>query len=101
VVKVEAPPPDVSQPEQSAPPSSSTPLTGIFLQLEATTRMQAETMVAALHGNGFASLSTEIPERAGTYRVLVGPVHSGGLIKLRADLEAAGFPGKVGMIRLY
>jgi cell division septation protein DedD len=87
--------------ERAAPESSSGGPSGIYLQLTATSKLEAEIMVDALRRKRFGSLAAEIPQKAGTYRVLVGPVREGNVNKLRADLQDAGFPGNGAIKRTF
>jgi cell division septation protein DedD len=65
------------------------------LQLSATTlRTEAENYVDILRAKNFPALMAEIPEKPGTYRVLVGPIADSDVNKTRADLQNASFPGK-------
>jgi cell division septation protein DedD len=66
---------------------------GIYLQLAATTEREADIEVDVLRKKGFHALAAEIPEKPGTFRVLVGPVSEGGVNKMKTDLQNAGFPG--------
>jgi hypothetical protein len=43
----------------------------------------------------------EIPDKRGTFRVLVGPLADGNVNKTKADLQAAGFPGDKAIKRTY
>jgi cell division septation protein DedD len=76
-----------------APGGQPTP--GTYLQLSATTlRTEAENYVDILRAKYFPALMAEIPEKPGTYRVLVGPIADSDVNKTRADLQNASFPGK-------
>jgi sporulation related protein len=99
--KVEPPKSEAPKAERAAPVSSSGGPSGTYLQLAATSKSEAEIMVDALRRKRFESIAAEIPENAGTYRVLVGPVHDGNVNKLRADLQDAGFPGKGAIKRMF
>jgi cell division septation protein DedD len=89
--------PDVPK-VSSAPrpaPSGGQPAPGTYLQLSATTlKAEADTMVDVLRNKSFPALTAEIPERPGTYRVLVGPLADADVNKTRAALQDASFPGK-------
>ena len=87
--------------KQTAQESSSRGPSGIYLQLAATSKLEAEIMVDGLRQKRFESLAAEIPGKAGTYRVLVGPVRDGSVNKLRADLQDAGFPGNGAIRRTF
>lgn len=87
--------------EKTAPGSSSGGPSGTYLQLEATSKFEAEIIVDGLRQKRFDSLAVEIPGKAGMYRVLVGPMRDGNVNKLRADLQNAGFPGNGAFIRIF
>jgi hypothetical protein len=99
--KVEPPKSEAPKSERAAPESSSGGPSKTYLQLAATSKREAEIMVDALRRNRFESLAAEIPEEAGTYRVLVGPVRDGNVNKLRAELQDAGFPGNGAIKRVF
>ncbi len=85
--------------EKPAPPparaTSNQPVAGeSYLQLAATGKDQADALVDVLRKNGFKSLDYEVPEKPGTFRVLVGPIKDGEREKLRADLQGKGFQGR-------
>jgi len=76
------------------PAQSNAPVAGqTYLQLVATTKHDADGTVEVLRKNGFPSLDAEVPEKPGTFRVLVGPLAPGDLNKIKADLQSKGFPG--------
>ena len=65
------------------------------MQLSATTqKLEAEVMVDVLRKKDFPAIVAEIPEKPGTFRVLVGPLADAEVNKTRADLQNASFPGK-------
>ncbi len=66
---------------------------GTYLQLAATSQREADIEVDALRSKGFRAMSAEIPEKPGTFRVLVGPVPDTNINKTKTDLQNAGFPG--------
>jgi cell division septation protein DedD len=66
---------------------------GTYLQLAATSQREADIEVDVLRRKGFRAMSAEIPEKPGTFRVLVGPVPDGDVNKTKTDLQSAGFPG--------
>jgi cell division septation protein DedD len=72
-----------------------------YLQLAATSKHEADIMVDVLRNKGFKSMVAEIEEKPGTYRVLVGPIPDSGANKLRADLQASGFPGNAAIRRTF
>lgn len=71
-----------------------------YLQLAATSKPDADTMVDVLRQKGFSTVAVEIRERPGTWRVLVGPVNDSGNA-LRADLQKMGFPGNDALRRTF
>jgi hypothetical protein len=58
-------------------------------------------MVDVLRQKSFKAMAAEIPEKPGTFRVLVGPVTDTSANKTRADLQAAGFPGNAAIRRTF
>jgi cell division septation protein DedD len=101
--KPEAKPREPEKPAAAAPSSSGAqPATGeTYLQLAATSQREADILVDVLRKKGFKSRSAEIPEKAGTYRVLVGPLDPADINRMRADLQGAGFPGNVAIRRTF
>ena len=86
--------------EKSAP--SDEPGAGqTYLQLAATGKREADIMVDVLRQKKFKAMAAEIPERLGTFRVLVGPLTDGDVNKWRADLQGAGFPGNAAIKRTF
>lgn len=100
---VEAPKPKPREPEKAATPSSSSqPEPGqTYLQLAATSQHEANIEVDVLRKKGFRALAAEIPEKPGTFRVLVGPLAEGAANKTKADLQSAGFPGQKAIRRTF
>jgi cell division septation protein DedD len=108
-----APEPKEAEPKEAAKPEAveagqghPTPgpaagPSGAYLQLAATTRHEAELEVDVLHRKNFRALTMEVPEKPGTFRVLVGPIADGGINKARDDLQDAGFPGKSAIVRRF
>jgi outer membrane biosynthesis protein TonB len=72
-----------------------------YLQLAATSQHEANIEVDVLRKKGFRALAAEIPEKPGTFRVLVGPLAEGATNKTKADLQSAGFPGQKAIKRTY
>ena len=88
--------------KSKAPAVTSEPAAGqTYLQLAATTKHEADIMVDVLRNKGFKSMAAEIQEKPGTYRVLVGPIPDSGANKMRADLQASGFPGNAAIRRTF
>ena len=87
------------------PPSKSVPIedspSGVFLQIAAVGREDAELEVEVLRKKNFKAVLMEVPEKPGTFRVLVGPVGDGGVNKAREDLQDAGFPGKIAIVKKF
>ncbi len=66
---------------------------GTYLQLAATSQREAEIMVDVLRKKEFKATAAEVPEKAGLFRVLVGPIAESAVNRTRTDLQGAGFPG--------
>jgi SPOR domain len=82
--------------------ASNQPVAGqAYLQLAATSQHEADIMVDVLRQKSFKAMAAEIPEKPGTFRVLVGPVTDTSANKTRADLQAAGFPGNAAIRRTF
>jgi SPOR domain len=67
----------------------------IYLELSVTSRESAQLSVDALRQKKLNAMASEIIEKPGMFRVLVGPVEGAGIAQMRADLEGAGFSGSV------
>lgn len=88
--------------EPAKPAASDQPAAGqAYLQLAATSQHEADIMVDVLRQKSFKAMAAEIPEKPGTFRVLVGPVTDASANKTRADLQAAGFPGNAAIRRTF
>jgi hypothetical protein len=88
--------------EPAKPVASNQPVAGqAYLQLAATSQHEADIMVDVLRQKSFKAMAAEIPEKPGTFRVLVGPVTDASANKTRADLQAAGFPGNTAIRRTF
>ena len=74
---------------------------GTYLQLAATSQREAEIMVDVLRKKEFKAMTSEIPEKPGIFRVLVGPVTDASVNKTRTDLQGAGFPGDKAIKRSF
>ncbi|HEV8145215.1 MAG TPA: SPOR domain-containing protein [Bryobacteraceae bacterium] len=89
--------PEKKTESKKLPPISSTtadPVVGAtYLQLAATARGEAEIMVDLLRKKHFPAIASEVPEKAGLFRVLVGPLAEGAANKTKSQLQDAGFPG--------
>jgi hypothetical protein len=84
------------------PAQSNAPVAGqTYLQLVATTKHDADGTVEVLRKNGFPALDTEVPEKPGLFRVLVGPLAPGDMNKMKADLQAKGLPGNGAIPKKY
>jgi len=71
------------------------------LQLSAIDHDAAEIMVELLRKKNFPAIAAEVPEKPGVFRVLVGPVTEADVVKTRADLQNASFPGKDAIKRTF
>jgi cell division septation protein DedD len=82
--------------------SGSHPAAGqTYLQLAATSQHEADIMVDVLRKKKFRAMATEIEEKPGTFRVLVGPITESTANKMRADLQGEGFPGNAAIRRTF
>lgn len=70
-----------------------------YLQLSATRRQSAERMIEDLRQRNFPAVIAEIDGKPGLFRVFVGPVTATAVLRLRSDLERAGFPGNAAIRR--
>jgi len=86
--------PKPREPEKAASGSGQPEAGQTYLQLAATTEHEANIEVDVLRKKGFRAVAAEIPEKRGTFRVLVGPLAEGAANKTKADLQSAGFPGQ-------
>jgi flagellar biosynthesis GTPase FlhF len=85
---------------ERAKPALGSP-SGTYLQLAATTQHEAEALVDMLRKKDFSAITAEIPEKPGTFRVLVGPLSEGSLSRSRTDLQEKGFPGDKAIKRSF
>jgi outer membrane biosynthesis protein TonB len=86
----------------SNPAQSNAPAAGqTYLQLVATTKHDADATVEVLRKNSFPALDTEVPEKPGLFRVLVGPLAPGDVNKMKAALQGKGFPGDAAIRKTY
>ncbi len=86
----------------AVPAATDQPAAGqTYLQLAATSQHEAEIEVDVLRKKGFKAMTAEIPEKHGTFRVLVGPLAEGAANKTKSDLTAAGFPGDKAIRRTF
>jgi hypothetical protein len=100
--KAEAAKAESAKREPAKPAASDQPAAGqAYLQLAATSQHEADIMVDVLRQKSFKAIAAEIPEKPGTFRVLVGPVTDASANKTRADLQAAGFPGNAAIRRTF
>ncbi len=93
-----APPPkrEVAKDEKPrpVPPASAQLVPGqTYLQLVATSKHDADATVDVLRKYGFAALDSEVPEKPGLFRVLVGPIAPGEVNKVKVELQDKGLPG--------
>lgn len=85
-----------------APAATAQPAAGqTYLQLAATAKAEANVMVDVLHQKKFRAMAAEIPEKPGTFRVLVGPLADGTVNKTKSDLSSAGFPGDKAIKKVF
>jgi cell division septation protein DedD len=86
-------PPRNAEPVEAAAPVPEEPSPGqTYLQVVAVERAEAEIFVDVLGKKGFHAIFAPVPEKPGTFRVLVGPYKDAGAIgQARTDLEKAGF----------
>lgn len=103
VKQVKAEKPKSVEPSKPAPAASGDlPAVGqTYLQLAATGEHEAKLEVDVLRKKGFKAVAAEIPEKRGTFRVLVGPIGEGAANKTKSDLSAAGFPGDRAIRRTF
>lgn len=94
--------------EKQAPPTptpasaASQPAAGqTYLQLAATGKREAELLVEVLDKKGFRAMLAEVPDKPGTFRVLVGPLKEGSINQTRAELQSAGFQGNAAIKRTF
>ena len=97
--------------EKQAPPSTPTPAPApavsqpaagqTYLQLAATGKREAELLVEVLDKKGFRAMVAEVPDKPGTFRVLVGPLKEGSINQTRAELQSAGFQGNAAIKRTF
>lgn len=100
--------PKATPPAKEPPPapartasSAGTPKPGTYLQLAATTQREAEVMVDVLRRKSFSALVAAVPDKPGSFRVLVGPIAEGQINKTKTDLQNSGFPGNNSIRRVY
>lgn len=97
-LKAKAEPPKATK----QPPATSQPVAGrVYLQLSATDKVKAETMVDLLRSRNLPGIAAAITERPGLYRVLVGPTSEAGVNDLRGKLKSAGFPADQAIKRTF
>ncbi|MBV8842411.1 MAG: SPOR domain-containing protein [Bryobacterales bacterium] len=77
------------------------PPSGVFLQIAAIPKQEAELEIEVLRKKNFSAIVMEVPDKPGSFRVLVGPIAEGGVNKARDDLQNAGFPGKSAIFRRF
>jgi cell division septation protein DedD len=98
IAKAEKPRP----PSPNNPAPSNAPVAGqTYLQLVATTKRDADAEVEVLRKNSFPALDSEVPEKPGLFRVLVGPLPPGDLNKMKAELQGKGFQGNAAIRKTF
>jgi cell division protein FtsN len=81
----------VLKPAESQTVAVNDPQPGTYLQVMAVKRVDAEVIVKALQGKGFATLMTPSPLE-GMFRVLVGPYKDATILgNAKTELENSGF----------
>jgi hypothetical protein len=96
------PPPTKTQPVNTKQVASSQPVPGkVYLQLSATDKDKADLMVDLLRSKKLPGMAAAIPEKAGLYRVLVGPLSESAIPDMKAQLKAGGFPGDQAIKRVF
>lgn len=104
-VPVAAPSAEKQPPPSSTPPPApavTQPSAGqTYLQLAATGKREAELLVEVLDKKGFRAMVAEVPDKPGTFRVLVGPLKEGSINQTRAELQSAGFQGNAAIKRTF
>lgn len=87
---------------EKQPPISSQPMTGrVYLQLSATDKDRAETMVDLIRSKSMPAIAAAISERPNLYRVLVGPLTDASINDTREQLKANGFPADQAIRRVF
>jgi cell division septation protein DedD len=104
-VEAKAAPAPASSPApivEKQPPVSSQPISGrIYLQLSATDKDKAETMVDLIRSKSMPAIAAAIADRPNLYRVLVGPLTDATLNDTREQLKANGFPADQAIRRVF
>jgi cell division septation protein DedD len=93
-----------TEPPPAAPPPTAAgpqPPAGMYLQLSATSRDEAEALADLLRSRRFAAVTAEVPGQPTRLRVLVGPLPENAIDRTRAELKAANFPGDDAIPRRY
>ena len=104
--------PSTPAPTSVAQPSTPTKLPSVsvgsqpesgktYLQLVAVREDEAGVMLDVLRKNKFSAIAAEIPEKPGTFRVLVGPLAESDIAKTKTDLINSGFPGDKAIRRTF
>ena len=83
-------------------PASSGALAGVYLQLAAVPKAEADLLVSVLHKKGFGAAAGPGPEGSNLFRVLVGPLAgSDAISKTRTSLNDAGMPGTKAIVKKF
>jgi hypothetical protein len=89
-------------PPGKQPPVSSQPVSGrVYLQLSATDKDRAETMVDLIRSKSMPAIAAAIADRPNLYRVLVGPLTDNTVAETRDQLKANGFPADEAIRRVF
>ncbi|MBK5290556.1 MAG: hypothetical protein JJE04_02545 [Acidobacteriia bacterium] len=73
----------------------------VYLQLVTAAKSRSVAIIATLRNDGFPVVASDVPEKPGLHRVLIGPLHDGEVDKTRADLKSKGFPGDSAIKRTF
>lgn len=73
----------------------------VYLQLITVAKSRSTALVDRLRNDGFAVVTSEVPEKPGLHRVLIGPLHEGQVDSMRAELLGKGFPGDSAIVRTF
>lgn len=78
--------------EEKPAPAADAPPKGVYWQVAATRRAEADMLVDLLKSKGYAARTIPAPGPEGFFRVIVGPApNTAALSALKGSLEAAGY----------
>jgi outer membrane biosynthesis protein TonB len=95
---------EVKKPEPTKPAGSTIgqPVPGrVYLQLSATDRAKADVIVDLLRKASLPGFASPVKEKAGIYRVLVGPIADNGVDAMKSRLKSGGFPADQAIRRIF